>query len=359
MRGTAGALLGALALTLASCAGASSSQPPQSAPSSTSVSALPGPTAPETGAASTYDPYAGALAATEPVGRTTEGSMTTPDGRARTFRLYVPASLEPGERVPLLLALHGGLGWGAQFAVNSGFDGLAESNRFIVVYPDGTNTRSGDTKLLTWNGGLCCRPASEQQVDDVTFLRLLIDRIEAEQAIDPGRVFVTGHSNGAILAYRLACELSDRIAAIGVQSGVIGVPCHPATPVSVFHLHGLADTNIPIDGGRGSGPSGVEFPSARDAPVTFASLNGCQLGPIEQPDPANTEVLSRLWSRCGADTSVRFVTVAGASHAWMGHPTSAASLVGVPYGGFDASRAIWSFLEAVPHGPASEGTAGD
>lgn len=292
---------------------------------------------------STYDPYAGTLPATDPVGQVETGSITTPDGRVRTYRLYVPTAAADA-RLPLLIAMHGGLGWGAQFATNSGFDGLAEANRFIVVYPDGTNNRPGDTKLLTWNGGLCCRPAADQQVDDVGFLRALIKRLEAEQPVDPSRVLAAGHSNGAILAYRLACELSDQILAIGVQSGVIGVPCHPSQPVSVFHLHGLADSNIPIDGGRGSGPSAVEFPSPREAASGFAAFDGCQFGPIEQSDASDADVLSRLWSQCAGGSTVRFVTVAGASHAWMGHSTSAQNLVGPPYMALDASRAIWSFL---------------
>jgi polyhydroxybutyrate depolymerase len=287
------------------------------------------------------------MPATDPVGKEQTGSITTPDGRVRTFRLYISTAAATGGRLPLLIALHGGLGWGAQFATNSGFDGLAEANRFLVVYPDGTNNRPGDSRLLTWNGGLCCRPASEQQVDDVGFLRALIDRLAVEQPVDPSRVVVAGHSNGAILAYRLACELSDQILAIGVQSGVVGVPCFPSQPVSVFHLHGLADSNIPIDGGRGSGPSAVEFPSPREAAAGFAALDGCQAGPIEQSDASNADVLSRRWSQCTGGSTVQFVTVAGASHAWMGHPTSAQNLVGPPYMAFDASRAIWSFLAGV------------
>ncbi len=338
-------LLGACALLLAACSGPSGSG--SSASPTPSDSTIDGTTDPTDASPPTYDPYAGTLPAADPGGQVQTGSIATPDGRVRTYRLYVPASAASGARLPLLVALHGGLGWGAQFAANSGFDGLAEANRFIVAYPDGTNNRPGDTRLLTWNGGICCRPASEQQVDDVGFLRLLIDRLETEQPVDPTRVFVAGHSNGAILAYRVACELGDRILAIGVQSGVVGVPCHPTRPVSVFHLHGLADANIPIDGGRGSGPSGVEFPSPREAPAALAELDGCRSGPVERLDPGDPAVVSQLWSRCAQGAEVRFVTVAGASHAWMGHPTSAKDLVGEPYAGFDASRAIWSFLAGV------------
>ena len=332
-----GLVLAFLLVVSTGCSGSSSS-------TSTSTSTLPS-------VWTVYEPYADARPAVEPVGTVVEGTVRTPDGLTRRYRLYVPSTLRAGERVPLLVALHGGTGWGAQFELNTGFDGLAESNHFLVVYPDGTNARAESTTLLTWNGGVCCGAAADRDVDDVRFISLLLDELERTQPVDTSRVFATGHSNGAILSYRLACEMSDRISAIGVQSGVIGVPCRPARPVSVFHLHGLADTNIPIDGGRGSGIAGVVFPSPRIAPATFVESDRCTTGPFDASDSANPDVTARTWSECEEGRAVRFVTVAGASHAWMGHPSSAAgaaSLVGTPYQGFDASRAIWSFLAAQP-----------
>ena len=299
-----------------------------------------------------YEPYAGTRPAVAPVGRVTEGRITTPDGRSRHYRLYVPASLQQTDRVALLVALHGGLGSSTQFAANSGFDGLAEANRFVVVYPDGIGLRPDGSGAQTWNGGYCCGPAASRGVDDVGFVRRVIDAVGAEWSIDPARVFATGHSNGAILAYRLACELSDRIVAIGVQAGSLGVDdCRPARPVSVFHLHGTADTNHPIDGGVGSGVAGVEFRPARAAVERLASVDGCPPVAVVGLDPDDPDVTARTWSPCSGGTAVRFVVVAGATHAWMGHAaasTGAAAVVGDPYPGLDASRAIWSFLVAHP-----------
>ncbi len=334
----------AATVVMTGCSGGSSGStpsipaPPESSTTTTSVSTV-------------YDPYAGTAPAVDPVGTITQSTVSTADGRTRRYRLYVPSSLVPGQPAPLLVALHGGLGWGEQFAANSGFDGLAESNRFIVVYPDGTNAQAGSNRLLTWNGGFCCGPAAERNVDDVGFIARLIDVVSQSAPVDASRVFASGHSNGAILAYRLACELGDRISAIGVQAGAVGQGCSPARPVSVFHLHGLADANIPIDGGRGSGVSGVVFPSPREAPLVFVSSDRCGGGPVEQVDPTNPDVVARTWGGCAESRTVRFVTVAGASHAWMGHTgvsASSTSLVGAPYERLDASRAIWSFLAAQP-----------
>ena len=127
--------------------------------------------------------------------------MRTPDGRDRTFRVYVPASVDGGDRaVPLLVALHGGLGWGAQFERNLGRDGLAEANGFIVVYPDGFNAGTDARPLRTWNGGACCGPAARLDVDDVGFIELLIDRLAHDYLIDADQVVATGHSNADITA---------------------------------------------------------------------------------------------------------------------------------------------------------------
>ena len=299
-----------------------------------------------------YDPYAGTLAGVPAIGSVTDGTLRTADGRTRRYRLYVPSSLAAGESAPLLVALHGGLGSSAQFAANSGFDELAEANGFIVVYPDGIGARPDGSGPQTWNGGYCCGPAVRQDVDDVGYIRQLLDTLATDLSVDPARVVAAGHSNGAILAYRLACELSDRIVGIGVQAGSLGVDaCTPSQAVSVIHLHGTADTNTPIDGGKGSGVAGVEFRPARAAVEAMAAAAGCTGEPRSSTDPANPDLTVTTWSGCGSGAEVRYVVVDGATHAWMGHPASsaaAAAYVGEPYSGLDASRAIWSFLAAHP-----------
>src|SRR6185295_5222148 len=94
--------------------------------------------------------------------------------------------------------------------------------------------------------------ADRDDVDDVTFISLLIDELERTQPIDTHRVFASGHSNGAIMSYRLACELADKIVAIAVQAGTLFVDeCAPSHHVSVLQIHGTADENLPINGGKG------------------------------------------------------------------------------------------------------------
>jgi polyhydroxybutyrate depolymerase len=298
-------------------------------------------------------------AATDPVGTVRTGAIATSDGRNRSYRVYVPSTLPADRSVPLLVGLHGGTGWGEQFEDNSQFDSLAEANNIIVVYPDGIGAglnpdKVGGSALRTWNGGLCCGAAVREQVDDVGFISALLDRVIDDFDIDPNQVFVTGHSNGAIMALRLACELAPRIAAVGVVAGVLGVPaCNPNVPVSVMQVHGAADANIPLDGGVGpDSVAGVAFPPPRVAAETFARLNTCPTPPITSTAPDNAEVTTTLWTSCAGGAEVQFITIDGAHHAWPGSaPKRLWSPGGDPYENFDASAEVLTFLLAHPRQP--------
>lgn len=279
-----------------------------------------------------------------PVGLASK-SLHTADGRDRTYHVFAPVRADTS--MPLLVALHGGLGSGMQFRDNSGFDDLAEEHGFIVVYPDGIRiVENRDNRV--WNGGGCCGPAAEgrRDVDDVSFIAAVIDDVRATYPIDDSRIYVTGHSNGAIMAYRLACELSATIAAIAFQSGSIEIDdCAPPQPVSVLHLHGLDDASIDIDGGTGDGVTNYAFSSPRASVEFMAASNGCtDSEPIV--DPVNPDVSGTRWLGCAAETHVELVMVEHANHAWMGHTGSAvqAFVMGSPYADLDASAVIWDFL---------------
>ncbi len=240
-------------------------------------------------------------------GTTLNRELVTSDRRTRSYHLFVPAALPTGP-VPLLVALHGGTGSGTQFQRQSGFDDLAEAGGFLVVFPDGVGRGRESDRLRTWNGGYCCGTAATQNVDDVGFIDQLIDAIAAEYPVDPTRVFAAGHSNGGIMAYRLACELSDRIVAIGLQAGSLGVDeCDPSQPVSILHLHGTADENHPIEGGEGpKSIADVSFNSAAYSVETTAAAMGCE------PEPTDSS-----WTQCDGGVEIRLVAVAGAPHSWM------------------------------------------
>ncbi len=282
------------------------------------------------------------------IGKTVDGTLRTADGRDRTYRIYVPFSVNANTPAPLLLALHGGTGWGKQFQFNSGFDGIAEANQFLVVYPDGIPL---EVKITpdgrTWNGGDCCGNSARDNVDDVGFLVALIEKLVAEYAVDATRVFAAGHSNGGIMSYRLACERPDKIRAIGLQAGWIALDsCTPSRPVSALHIHGTADKNAPFDGGRGAKSiSGTGARAAMDSTRMFATGVGCA---PTHTDTQTGPITTIEWDRCPPEVHVRLLKIEGASHAWMGHPGRPAGQgsapSGEPYQGLDSSAEIWSFL---------------
>ena len=287
------------------------------------------------------------LPAVEPVGEHLAASITTPDGRVRTYELYVPTTLPDGP-VPLLVALHGGTGWGKQFERNSGLDGLAEANGFLVVFPDGVGAGPTETDRRTWNAGDCCGAAARNDVDDVAFIDQLLDTIGAAYDVDHNRTFATGHSNGGMLSYRLACELSDRFAAVALQAGSLGIEqCAPITPVSLLHIHGTADTNVPIAGGVGSGLANVDFRSTIDSVTMVAVADGCTGEPTVAVEPTSPDLTATTWSDCAGGVEVQLVAVTGAPHAWMGHQPSNPEAT-VAYTGLDASVAVLQFLFAHP-----------
>jgi len=137
----------------------------------------------------------------------------------RYYTLHVPPSYHGKRPFPVVLNFHGGGGNPKTQRHISRMDASADRHGFIVVYPQGTNKKNKLIKGYTWNAGGCCGWAQENKVDDVAFTEALLDSLQADFSIDKKRVYATGISNGAIMSFRLACEMSDRIAAIAPIAG--------------------------------------------------------------------------------------------------------------------------------------------
>lgn len=256
-------------------------------------------------------------------------------GLERTWRVYVPASLPAGQRVPLVIGLHGGLGSGQQFESTTGMDAEADTGRFIAVYPDGTGN------ARTWNGGACCGYAAGYNVDDVGFISALVDDVTLNFPVDTSRVYVVGHSNGAIMSFRLACELADKIAAIGAVAGSLEVPgCSPSRPVAVLLIHGDADQNHPINGGEGPDSiAGVPFNSVANTMETMRSAMGCSANSSQAIQGAIT---TTGWPGCSSGVAVELQVIAGGSHAWPGGKPTLVG--GEPSQALNATDVVWQFV---------------
>ena len=156
-------------------------------------------------------------------------------GRDRTFLIYVPASLPP--QAALVIVLHGSGMDGARMRQCTGyeFDCLADQHGFVVLYPDGYRGNWNDCrKYATF-------PAKRENIDDMSFIRALIARVIVEQAIDKRRVYVFGYSNGGHMAFRLAMEASDEIAAVAAVAASLPMPDNSSCPQREPHIAGDAD----------------------------------------------------------------------------------------------------------------------
>jgi polyhydroxybutyrate depolymerase len=168
--------------------------------------------------------------------------------RTRTCLVHLPPAYDGTRALPLVIAIHGSGGTGQGMAGLTGFNGMADRHGFIAAYPDGIVA-----KQHTWNSLYGRVPGGQgitaDDVDDVAFLRTLIDALHDSYHTDPSRVFICGHSAGAYMSYRMAMELPDRIAAAGIVNGSLGIKSRdgvpsvpdipgPAGPVSVIHICG-------------------------------------------------------------------------------------------------------------------------
>ena len=278
------------------------------------------------------------------------------DGRERTYIVHVPGGFEPGKAAPLVLALHGGGGSGDRTDDLMKLTPVADREHFVVAFPDGIGHNWNDGRK---DGG---SEAHEKDIDDVGFLRGLIDELSSKLPIDPKRVYAMGISNGAMMSGRLACDLSDRIAAVGLVAGSgpvgLGEMCKPVRPVPFLAFNGTKDRLVPYNGGtipallpwrdHGTVISVAELKSV------WLNDNGCSPTPVvtELPDTDtrdDTRVIREAYGSCKAGADVVFYRVEGGGHTWPGgRQYLPERWVGKTNRDVSASDVIWRFFSEHP-----------
>jgi len=270
--------------------------------------------------------------------------------RQRSYFVHVPRSYDATKPVPVVLAFHGGGSNARQMEHFCGLTDKAEAEGFLVVYPSGTGRTE---QLLTWNGGNCCGYAHHEKVDDVEFVRNLLDDLAKVAKVDADRIYATGMSNGAIMSYLLASELSDRIAAIAPVGGPMGTrDCHPQRPVPVLHFHGTDDKFAPFKGGRGERSlSQTEFYSVEHSIGCWVKANECRGEPVvieEKPRVADgTTITRKTWGGGNADSEVVLIEIRGAGHTWPGRQPALLYL-GKSTKNISANDELWEFFKKHP-----------
>lgn len=264
--------------------------------------------------------------------------------RTRTYLVRLPKDYDPQKRYPLMLAFHALLGTGEVQQRQSKMNAAADRHGFIVVYPDGTGLFPN---RLAWNAGTCCASAVRDNVDDVGFVRALLDTLPKSYAIDEQRVYATGMSNGGMLCYRLACEMPERFAAIAPVAADLGVDGPiPKRGVPIIDFHGLKDTFKPYQGGTGK-VLGVKHRSIPDTIAWWVKANNCDTQPAEVIKEKDF-VLTKYRPQAGQEGApIDFYLLPDGGHTWPGgEDVSAALGTGKLIESVDASELILKFCQS-------------
>lgn len=266
----------------------------------------------------------------------TNGSLVS-SGEKREYLLYVPKSYDPtsAQNVPLVINIHGFSQWPANQANVSQWNQLADEEGFIVVYPSGLGIPKRWRVTRT--------PEDPTGVDiELQYYIDLIDKLSAEYAIDPERIFASGLSNGGGMSLRLACSLSDRIAAIGGVAGAYLVDlaeCPGGVPAIFFH--GQADKIVPYEGGP-SERFPIDFPNIPTFVEDYAQLNGCDAN--ETLFLEKDHVRAVRYEGCDPDADVVFYTISDGGHTWPGGNDLPERITGKTTHEINATRLMWEFF---------------
>lgn len=254
----------------------------------------------------------------------------------RTYYVYRPTGFnQQTESLPVIFALHG-LGGNASQMMLTGFNQIADTARIIMVYPEG---KLNAYNQQAWANGT----ALQSNANDVQLINVLIDTLYYRYNIDLSKVYVAGLSMGGIMAHRLGCRLSNRIAAIASMTGTISTDdltnCTPAFPMPVIHWHGTADATVPYNSGQ--------LPTLELVPATmhyWLSKNNCT--PVDSvitaiPNNAmDGYTIDKIeYSNCPGTVKVELWRINNGPHTWYYQPANDA----------DGAKEFWKFFRQFQH----------
>jgi polyhydroxybutyrate depolymerase len=276
----------------------------------------------------------------------------THDGLTRSYIVHRPAGASSRRPPPVILNLHGAGSNGAGQERYSGMDQVADREHFLVVYPDGTGRGMG----LTWNAGACCAYAMFHRVDDVGFIRAVIDDLARRTPIDRHRIYATGISNGGMMSYRLAAEAPDLVAAIAPVAGTMVLPqAHPTHPIPIIHFHSIDDSFAKYDGGYGrlgAGGRTMGNPPVETELALWSGVNGCRGTPVVadrragapgSADDGNTAT-KLTYGPCSSGAAIVLWKLSGSGHVWPGAQSAGARFLGRSTHLVDANEEMWAFF---------------
>jgi polyhydroxybutyrate depolymerase len=251
----------------------------------------------------------------------------------RQYNLYVPSSLNLKQPIPLVMAFHGAGGNGRSMERTTKFSQLAEQKHFIVVYPDSSGQR--------WDS-IGRRPETR----DIEFVSALIDRLSQQYNIDSHRIYVTGFSNGGVFSQRIACELSNKIAASAAVASTIAEEllqvCKPTQPIPMMLVNGDSDPGVPY------GPLRQGWLSVPDTAKFWSKQNRCSPQPIQELLPGTSRVSVETYQQCANKTTVKLYIIQGGKHGWGIPRAQIKTPSAKPSQAMTLGTLIWDFFTQYP-----------
>lgn len=279
---------------------------------------------------------------------------TKSDGYSRTALIHIPKGYQASSPPPLVIALHGAGGGGESILTHDGWAKLADQKGFIVVAPDGLPARPrlpGNflANPQLWNSGQLREGAPRAKIDDVAYIRTLLDELKTKVPYDTTKVFATGHSNGGGMTFRLGAEMADRLAAIGTVAGMVAIEKpQPAKPLPTLFIFGTEDPLLPLKGGESSLPWGSRTtPPVKDLLAKWASAINCQTEVAIAKEDDALQLVRYPSKNAGPELFVLYLK--GHGHAWPGGtrevPARVQEMTGPNTSKLDAAAELWKFFE--------------
>ncbi len=284
-------------------------------------------------------------------GEAVEHTVTV-DEITRKYLIFAPKGFD--RPLPVVLAFHGGGSNARQMERYARFNNLAAKEGFLVVYPEAVDGN--------WNDGRGIEGVRAQQenIDDVKFVRTIVDRISREHKIDRTRIYCTGISNGAFMSHRLAAEASDLIAAIapvvGGMAPAMAKKFHPDHPVSILIIQGDSDPLVPIRGGMvwffRRRKRGQVIPTEETVSL-YVRRNGNKGEPtvttLDRDEKDGTSVEIRKYPDGPGGVKTQVYIVRNGGHTWAGRPLYLPEmLIGKASQEFSTTDVIWEFFKSCP-----------
>lgn len=236
-------------------------------------------------------------------------------------RIYVPDNYTPDQKWPVIVLMHGFTASGEWVNFYFRLRQYVTERGFILIVPNGVRNSRGDRY---WNATDACCDFEHTGVNDVAYINGLIDDVAKRYSVDENRIYAAGHSNGGFMAHRLACEPSNRFAAIVSLAGVTfkdASNCKSTRPVSLLQIHAVDDETILFEGNKGY-PGLGDYPGAHATVDLWVGRNRC-VGTLEDAEDFNltnsipgVDTKVSRWSQCQQKTDVELWTIRPYKSRW-------------------------------------------